>query len=91
MKRYLFSVYDAKAEEYKEPFPSVNAATAIREFQSVCENPQHVFHTHAEDFSLHQVGGWETDSGELLDEPNKSLITATELKNMALVQSAGEA
>jgi len=79
----VFSVYDSKAKAWLPPFVAVNAAVAIRSFESAANSTQHEFHRFATDFILFEVGAWDEHSGELLNVAEKvSLGVAIEfLKN----------
>jgi hypothetical protein len=67
----VYSVRDAKAEVYNQPYCLKNHALAIRSFQEHCENPQTEWHKYPEDFTLFQIGEYHTETGKLtpLDSP----------------------
>jgi hypothetical protein len=60
MIKNIYSVRDNLAEVFNDPFPHINNATAIRDFQAgMAENPN------KEDFSLYHVGTIDLDSGDV--------------------------
>lgn len=59
----IFSVYDVKAESYLQPFYMKTIAMALREFETVINNPQHQFHQYPEDYVLFHTGQFYEDTG----------------------------
>jgi hypothetical protein len=66
VKLLVFSVYDAKAEVYGTPvfFPTKGLAT--RAFEDQCNRDDSPLREHAGDFTLFQVGEFDTDTGVLI-------------------------
>lgn len=56
MKNLIFTVYDQKAHAYVAPFFLHTEGMAIREFKDACNNPQHSFGRHPEDYTLFKLG-----------------------------------
>lgn len=65
MKHTIFSVYDQKAEAYLPPFVLHNEGMAGRVFADCCNNPEHNFGKHPEDYSLFRLGTFDDEKGEL--------------------------
>lgn len=59
----MFSVYDSKAEAYLQPFYANTTALAVRMFTSACNNPEQDFNKYAADYTLFEIGTFETDTG----------------------------
>ncbi len=55
----VFAIYDAKAEFYARPFYEVSIGQALRAFADACQNAEHAFCKHAEDFTLWQIGTYD--------------------------------
>lgn len=65
MTTQMFAVYDAKAEQYLAPFNANTAGLAERLFGDMVNTDGHQFNRHPEDYTLYQIGTWESTSGEL--------------------------
>lgn len=61
----IFSVYDAKAEAYLQPFYSQNGGTAVRAMIQAAMDPEHNFNKFAPDFTLFEIGSFNDSTGEL--------------------------
>lgn len=62
----IFTVYDIKAEAYLRPFYEQTKGSAIRAFSDACNDPNHHFHKHAEDYVLIQLGTYDDSTGEIV-------------------------
>lgn len=69
----IFTVEDLKAEACLTPFFSQTAGTAIRSFEQACNQAEHDFHNHAEDYVLYELGTFDQGTGALVahDKPIK--------------------
>lgn len=65
MKLLVFSVYDSKAQAFAQPFVSSNESVAKRDFATAANDPASVLNMHPTDYSLHQVGEWDSSLGVL--------------------------
>lgn len=63
MKQKIFSVYDNKARAFSTPYYSVNRDVGIRHFERAINDPSVDFHHHPSDFTLFEIGEWDTESG----------------------------
>lgn len=70
----LFAVFDMKAKHYLPPFTSTNKQTAIRQFSSAVSSEGHDFNTHATDYSLWEVGSFDSE---------KALVVSTTIEQIA--------
>lgn len=76
MINVIYSIYDAKAEAYLEPFFLPANGIAIRAFMDCCQNPEHNFGKHPEDYHLVALGTWEPLLGDIkIDQFKVTLIT----------------
>lgn len=81
----LFSVFDSKVSGFGNPFPDQIEASAIRNFSDAVNdtsNPNNMWAKHPEDFSLFQVGEFDTLTGELISSLPKNLLTASAVRSM---------
>lgn len=65
MKLCIFSVYDAKAEAYVNPFYMRSKGEAIRAFTGEVNNKESMYNKHSEDFTLFQLGEFDARTGEI--------------------------
>lgn len=81
MKIKLFSVFDSKVGAYMQPFYARTSGEAVRSFQDAIVREGSQFGTHAEDFTLFELGTWDDVSAqiEMLPTPH-SLGVASEFK-----------
>nr|QJB19143.1 MAG: nonstructural protein [Microvirus sp.] len=63
MKKLIFTVFDSKALVYSTPFFSVNLGTALRDFAAACNDKNTELNKYSQDFSLHQIGEYDDDTG----------------------------
>lgn len=77
----VYSVYDAAAEAFLQPFFSQTVGSALRSFGDAVNNPETPMFKHTSDYSLFQLGEYNDLNGSLkgFDVPKK-LITALEMK-----------
>ena len=80
MLQFVYSVYDAKAEAFLQPFFSHSDGLAIRSFSDAVEREDSSFSKHKEDFSLFKLGEFDDSRGVLhsLDSPER-LIEASNI------------
>lgn len=76
MKKNIYSIFDTVAETFNQPFPSLNNATAIRDFETSVVNEQH-----KNDYALYYLGTYDQDNGKLEGPENPvRLITGLDIK-----------
>lgn len=63
MKQLMFAVYDSKAKVYCRPFFVAVEAVALRAFEGGANDESLEMGRHPEDFSLHQLGEFDDDTG----------------------------
>lgn len=59
-----FSIFDSKSEAFMLPFTQMTQGEAIRAFSDVCNDPDHAFARHPGDYTLFDLGCFDTDSGK---------------------------
>lgn len=85
MIHQIFAIYDSKAEAFLQPLFAQNRAVAIRSFAHAAQLENHDFHNFAADFTLFEIGLWDSDTGEITTrEPKIALGTALEYINAKL-------
>lgn len=67
----IFAIHDAKAAAFLLPFFQMTTGLAIRAFSDSCNNVEHNFCRHAEDYTLFQMGTYDDGPGsfEMLPTP----------------------
>jgi len=78
MELCMYTIWDAKAEAYQQPFFAVNNNVAIRMLQSAVNDPGTELNKHPEDFSLFVLGKFDLLEGKLT------------LSNLAVIAKAHE-
>lgn len=61
----LFTVYDAAARMYLEPFHAKTVEFALRQFRSTVEQGEHMFAKYPEDYTLFLVGEFDCETAIL--------------------------
>lgn len=61
----IFTIYDSKANSFLQPFYCPNQSVAIRHFAHAANDPSTDIGRYPEDFNLHEIGTFDTDSGDL--------------------------
>ncbi|AXL14728.1 nonstructural protein [Microviridae sp.] len=80
MKTKAFAIYDSKTEAYLPPFFVEHAGSAIRSFTDACNKDDHEFGKHPEDYTLFELGEYDSDTGQMSPyDAKKSLITGIEV------------
>ena len=62
MKLKIFSVFDSKVAAYMNPFFARSTAEAVRIFSDAVNSSQQGFKSHAEDYTLFELGVWDDQS-----------------------------
>lgn len=82
MKMKVFSVLDAKAGFYGQPYFEQQEASAIRAFGDAVNdssNPNNQWNKHPEDFSLYLIGEYDNETGEIFPVKLEALVNASSL------------
>ena len=80
MKKILCSIRDLAGETSWDPFTTETDATAVRTFQTICNNGQALPAQYPEDYALYKIGQFDPETGELVAvEPPVKLVNATAL------------
>lgn len=60
----VFGIYDSKVNAYLPPFMMKTIGEAERALISHCNDSQHNFCKHAEDFTLFELGEWDDSTAK---------------------------
>lgn len=69
---YVFSIRDIKTDSFMTPFFQTHKPAAMRMFADLCVDKSSMIGKHPEDFSLYQVGAYDSQTGLLIpaDKPD---------------------
>lgn len=62
----MYSVHDAKAEAYLQPFCTKTRGLASRMFTNTVNDENTEFWKHPEDYTLFEIGEYDENSGQLV-------------------------
>lgn len=62
----LFAFFDQKAEAYLAPWTAPTRGHALRSFEDAVNDESTLFHRHAEDFFLFELGEMDLVTGEIM-------------------------
>ncbi len=77
MTTELFSVLDAAAGRFMDPFCGPTVDFAIRGFREACRTDGHQFNKFPEDYVLYHVGSFDGDTAELTKGVPPKIAIAT--------------
>lgn len=78
-KLKMYAILDAAAKAFGPPMVFTTNGLAIREFQSIAENSANHIKKHPSDFSLWEIGEFDSDDAAVSGNKGlKPLATATE-------------
>lgn len=81
MKLNAYSIYDSKAKAFSQPFFTANHQIAERSFSAlVSEKGTNNVAKFPEDFSLHYIGQFDDETGELVSNQHENLGLASQFK-----------
>ena len=64
--KFVYSVFDSKADAYLQPFFAPTRGVAVRMFETAAQDVAHDFHRHAGDFTLFEIGEFDEVKGTLV-------------------------
>lgn len=70
MELVILSVHDSKAEAFITPFFQPNLAMGLRAFAQAVNDPESMFHIHPGDYTLFELGRFNSNTGELIPLPS---------------------
>lgn len=73
-----YSIKDIKSQLFSPPHFTTSDGVAIRDFSTVCEDPQTKLNKFPEDFALYHMGHFDVETGELNKTTPKSISNATD-------------
>lgn len=74
----LFTIHDSKAETFLPPINFRNKGEAIRAFETTVRDEKTQFHAYPADYTLIQIGEYDTDSGIVSPQEHTILINGAE-------------
>ena len=79
MNVQMFTVFDAAAKRFLEPFNAPTVEFALRQFRSSVESPDHLFSKYPEDYTLFHIGEFDQESGVIhsFDTPHNLGVGVT--------------
>lgn len=81
MNVLIFSVFDSAAQGFLQPFFFSMPGQAIRAFSDAINNPTHEFAKHPQDYTLFQIGSYDSLTAELTPSVPVSLGNALQFKD----------
>lgn len=82
MEMKIFTVFDDKTLAYLRPFYSLTEGEAIRSFSDTVNDPESMFHKHAADYTLFEIGVYDDQNGIITSCPHKSLGCALQYRGL---------
>lgn len=79
MNLYMVSIYDKRAQEFAPPMCQHTLGTAERTFQDIACNPESPVNKHPEDYELHHVGMYDTETGAMEAVKPVRIVSALQL------------
>lgn len=61
----MYAVYDSKVQSFDRPFFMRSRGEALRSWQQISNDTQSGVCSHPEDYSLFELGTWDTDQARL--------------------------
>ena len=71
----IYAVYDSKGESYTPPFFDHAEGRAIRTFADCCNDTNHQFGKHPEDYTLFNLGEYDDNTGSIDQTKISSIAT----------------
>jgi len=84
MMTEIFSVYDAAAARYIDPFPAPTVDFAIRAFREGCADPEHMFCKFPEDYALYHIGSFDTERGVIKNIEGVKIAMASNFRDLSV-------
>lgn len=83
MKLNVYSIFDTASGAYSRPFFAPSDGQAVRSFSDIACDATHEVGKHPEDYSLHRIGIFDDQKGQLIPEDKECMATALELIAMS--------
>lgn len=75
----MYSVYDSKGDSYTPPFYDHAEGRALRTFADCCNDPEHQFGKHPEDYTLFDMGQFDDTLGTITQDKIVSIAIGLSL------------
>lgn len=79
----MFTIFDAKAEAYIQPFFAPNDKLALRMFETAALDEKHAFYRNAEDYHLFEIGEFDQTTGTIKGFTPVPMANALEVRERA--------
>ena len=79
MKWNIYTVFDVCAGVYDRPFVAHSDPAAARSFGDLAVTDEHPVGRHPEHFTLHRLGVYDDNTGEIVAEAPTTVCTALEM------------
>lgn len=85
MTQKIYSIRDAKAEYFTQPFFKKTHGEAERDFTMLCKDEKSQIHAFPEDYDLYYIGEYDDQTGKMtpLDTP-QHIIKAVQISSKQL-------
>lgn len=71
----IYAVYDSKGQSYTPPFFDHAEGRALRTFADCCNDTEHQFGKHPEDYTLFNLGEYDDNLGTITQDKITSVAT----------------
>jgi len=75
----VFTIFDAKADIYSQPFYALTDPAAVRTFADAVNTPDSPYNRHPEDYSLFSIADFDDRTGFINSYPQQHLGQAVNL------------
>ena len=75
----IYTIFDSKAEAFLPPFFFHQQGMALRIFTDCCNDPEHAFGKHPEDYTLFYAGKFDDDLGSIDQDKLESIAVGISL------------
>ncbi len=86
----VFAVHDVKAASYGNPLFMTTSGLAMRMFMDVCADPKSPMHQHPADYSLHELGTFDPNSGVIEGHEIMHIASASDMLQQLPVNTPKE-
>lgn len=89
----FFTVYDTKANTYRDPLPAMNQVELLRSYETFFRKPENQYdpqYTNAEDFQIFKIGQYTRKTGLLEGHRPIHIASLHEIKAVVLGANQGK-
>jgi hypothetical protein len=74
MSKFLYTIYDIKAQVHNNPMVQNNNAEAMRTFAQLANDEKTFINKHPEDYQLCLVGEWDEYTGDIITKKQLEVL-----------------